>query len=89
MSAADANADAAGRAAVAYWQPQIRDWLLMYSLSKRALVAFYRGHCPPPGLYVEAGHPEELRAKMNAEVLALWCSPDRHAWQPATTTGPR
>jgi hypothetical protein len=76
-SAADA-ADAAGIDFVKRFQPRVRHWWLMYSRHKRSLVAFYQGHCPPPGLVVEAEHPDELLKLMGLEATALWQSPHGH-----------
>jgi hypothetical protein len=47
-TSADAAADARGKAFVTQWQPKTRHWWLMYSPSKRSLMAFYLGDCPPP-----------------------------------------
>ncbi|GAA3722421.1 hypothetical protein GCM10022224_104270 [Nonomuraea antimicrobica] len=72
---ADAAADAVAEAFVMHWRRRLPDWWLMYSRRNRRLVAFYRGHCPPPGLIVEATYPEELLRRMSSEAHALWQSP--------------
>ncbi|MEV0313506.1 hypothetical protein [Nonomuraea fuscirosea] len=83
---ADAAADAAGMAFVEQYRPRLHLWWLMYSLRRRRLVAFYQGDdCPPPGLVVEAAHPDELLKRMNNEAQALWIS--RQGRQPLLLAG--
>ncbi|MFI7707492.1 hypothetical protein [Nonomuraea sp. NPDC049480] len=82
IDSADAAADAAGMAFVKHWQQRVPYWWLMYSRRKRRLVAFYQGNCPPPGLVVEAAHPDELLERMSREAQALWRSPASQTPQP-------
>ncbi|MFG1705021.1 hypothetical protein ACFLIM_17675 [Nonomuraea sp. M3C6] len=56
---------ATGRKYVEELQPRLPAWWLMYSLSRRRLVAFYQGHCPSPGIWVEAEQPDELLHRMS------------------------
>lgn len=72
---ADAAADAAGRAYVQRLQPSLRQWLLMYSLRQRGLLAFFLGNCPRGGVIVVARHPDELVDRINALELDTWQLP--------------
>ncbi|MDX3106075.1 hypothetical protein [Nonomuraea angiospora] len=83
----DAAADAAGIEFVKRFQPRVPHWWLMYSRRKRSLVAFYQGNCPPPGLVVEAEHPDELLKLMSLGATALWRSPADQPAQPPARTG--
>jgi hypothetical protein len=86
---ADAATDAVAEAFVMQWR-RLLDWWLMYSRRNRRLVAFYQGHCPPPGLIVEATYPEELLRRMSSKAHALWQSPTALAstmQQPALVEG--
>jgi hypothetical protein len=74
-TSADAAADAAGMESLRRLEPILPDWFVMYSLHKRALVAFFQGDCPPPGLIVEAGRPEELLRRTEQAKRALWQPP--------------
>ncbi|MGP3959576.1 hypothetical protein ACTWPT_26555 [Nonomuraea sp. 3N208] len=70
----DAAADAVGKEHVERLQRRLFDWWVMYSLRDRGLVAFYKGHCAPGGIWVTAEHPDELLRRMTDVVQAQWRS---------------
>lgn len=87
-SASDAAADAAGMEYVKEHQARFPDWLLMYSRVDRGLVAFFSGHCPPPGIMVKASHPDDLLRRMAEEAQALWRAQPSGGWpMPAVVMG--
>ncbi|NRQ31256.1 hypothetical protein HII36_05315 [Nonomuraea sp. NN258] len=71
---ADELADAAAQAYIRQHQGRMPDWLLTYSPSRRSLIAYYRGYCPPPGIQVEAEYPDELPRLLHEAVQPLWQS---------------
>ncbi|NJP96408.1 hypothetical protein HCN51_44450 [Nonomuraea sp. FMUSA5-5] len=72
MSMSDAAADAFGRNFVHKYQFRFPDWMLMYSLRDRGILAFYCGACAPGGIVVGASRPEQLLRLMSDAVHAQW-----------------
>jgi hypothetical protein len=72
MSKSDAAADAFGMDFVRKYQSRFPDWVLMYSLRDRGILAFYRGACAPGGIVVGASRPEQLLRLMSDSVHAQW-----------------
>ncbi|MEV1176786.1 hypothetical protein, partial [Nonomuraea sp. NPDC049784] len=73
----EAAADEAAHQVVEELEQTARGWFhVEYSLHKREFIAYYLGHCPPPGIMCRAPVADQLLVLMDRVAPPGWRMPD-------------